>query len=154
MLARKGVIPAAQWARTSRSGGRKVRGATGRDGVSDRGSPRAISCAGSGTGTTACCPHAHRVPPAYTTAAPVLPVFAEEFDRFNILCEVIREYTINVLRMCDKFIDDSLVLILTNNHDDFMECLQKRRERKFIKNSVSKNHIRLQGIGYIITLNY
>ncbi len=71
----------------------------------------------------------------------VLQVFAEVTDLTSYV-KYAKEYTINVLRMCDKFIDDSLVLILTNNHDDFMECLQKReRERKRIYKAVYRRII-------------
>ena len=71
----------------------------------------------------------------------VLPVFAEVTDLTSYV-KYAKEYTINVLRMCDKFIDDSLVLILTNNHDDFMECLQKEKEseREFIKQCIEESY--------------
>lgn len=71
----------------------------------------------------------------------VLPVFAEVTDLTSYV-KYAKKYTINVLRMCDKFIDDSLVLILTNNHDDFMECLQKEKEneREFIKQCIEESY--------------
>ena len=72
----------------------------------------------------------------------ILPVFAEVTDLTSYV-KYAKEYAVNVLRMCDKFIDDSLVLILTNNHDDFMECLQneKESERAFLKQCIEESFI-------------
>ena len=70
----------------------------------------------------------------------ILPVFAEVTDLTSYV-KYAKEYAVNVLRMCDKFIDDSLVLILTNNHDDFMECLQNEKEceRTFLKQCIEES---------------
>lgn len=64
---------------------------------------------------------------AEITKESVLPVFADVTDLTSYV-KYAKKYAVNVLRMCDKFIDDSLVLILTNNHDDFMESFQEEEE--------------------------
>ena len=69
----------------------------------------------------------------------VLPVFAEVTDLTSYV-KYAKEYAVNVLGGCDQFLDDSLVLILTNNHDDFMEYLQEEEEseREFIKQRIEE----------------
>lgn len=69
----------------------------------------------------------------------VLPVFAEVTDLTSYV-KYAKEYSLRVLGGCDQFLDDSLVLILTNNHDDFMEYLQKEEEseRAFLKQRIEE----------------
>lgn len=71
----------------------------------------------------------------------ILPVFAEVTDLTSYV-KYAKKYSLNVLRLCDQFLDDSLVLILTNNHDDFMECVQKEKEseREFIKQCIEESY--------------
>ena len=69
----------------------------------------------------------------------VLPVFAEVTDLTSYV-KYAKKYIVRVLGGCDQFLDDSLVLILTNNHDDFMEYLQKEKEseRAFLKQRIEE----------------
>ncbi len=71
----------------------------------------------------------------------VLPVFDGVTDLTSYV-KYAKEYSLNVLRLCDKFLDDSLVLILTNNHDDFMEIVlrEKESERKLIKQCIEESY--------------
>lgn len=69
----------------------------------------------------------------------VFPVFAAVTDLISYV-KYAKKYIVRVLGGCDQFLDDSLVLILTNNHDDFMEYLQeeKESEREFIKQRIKE----------------
>ena len=69
----------------------------------------------------------------------ILPVLANVTDLTSYV-KYAKKYDLKSLGGCDKFIDDSLVLILTNNHDDFMEYLQKEKEseRAFIKQRIEE----------------
>lgn len=52
----------------------------------------------------------------------ILPVF-DKVINLDTYIEYQVKYGINVLQFCEKFSDDSLVLIKANNHDDFQEYL-------------------------------
>lgn len=69
----------------------------------------------------------------------VLPVFAEVTDLTSYV-KYAKEYSLRALGGCDQFLDDSLVLILTNNHDDFMEHLQNEQEseKAFVKKCIEE----------------
>ena len=69
----------------------------------------------------------------------ILPVFAEVTDLTSYV-EYAKKYCFKVLGGCDQFLDDSLTLILKNNHDNFMEYVQeeKESEREFIKQRIKE----------------
>lgn len=79
---------------------------------------------------------------AEITTELVLPVFAEVTDLISYV-KYAKKYNMDVFRMCDKFLDDSLVLILTDDHDDFMEFVQeeKESEREFMRKCIEEAYI-------------
>lgn len=76
---------------------------------------------------------------AEITRESIFPVFAEVTDLTSYV-EYAKKYCFRVLGGCDKFLDDSLVLILTDNHDDFMEYVQEEdeSERAFLKQRIEE----------------
>jgi len=67
----------------------------------------------------------------------VIPVL-ENVKDLKIYVRYAKEYNLRVLKHCDVYMYDSLVLIITNNHDDFMELLRDIREdeRDFMKERI------------------
>lgn len=57
----------------------------------------------------------------------LMPVFNRVFD-LNSYIEFLKEYSVNLLKGCDSFQGESLVLIKADNHDDFQKHFQKNVE--------------------------
>jgi len=69
----------------------------------------------------------------------IFPIFDEVNDLLSYV-KYAKKYNLIALGGCDKFLDDSLVLILTNDHDDFMGYLKnvEEKDREFIKQRIKE----------------
>jgi len=69
----------------------------------------------------------------------IIPIFDKVKDLKSYV-KYTKNYNVNVLGLCDKFLFDSLVLILTNDHDDFMELMKNAKddEKDFVRNRIKE----------------
>jgi len=69
----------------------------------------------------------------------IIPIFEKVKDMESYV-KYTKEYNVNVLGLCDTFMYDSLVLILTNDHDDFMELMKNTKddEKDFVRNRIKE----------------
>ena len=62
----------------------------------------------------------------------LMPVFNQVVD-LNSFVDFLKEYSIDKLRGCDTFKEESLILIKTDNHDDFQKYFQQQLEELYAR---------------------
>lgn len=60
----------------------------------------------------------------------LMPIFNRVYDLDSFI-DFLKEYLINKLRACDTFEGESLVLIKTDNHDDFQTYFQQHLDELY-----------------------
>lgn len=60
----------------------------------------------------------------------LMPIFNRVYDLDSFI-DFLKEYSINKLRACDTFEGESLVLIKTDNHDDFQTYFQQHLDELY-----------------------
>ena len=91
----------------------------------------------------------------------LMPIFNRVYDLDSFI-DFLKEYSINKLRACDTFEGESLVLIKTDNHDDFQTYFQQQMLVMAIRKKwlmmicfmVLSKVLYILGIKYILTRVY
>jgi hypothetical protein len=62
----------------------------------------------------------------------LMPIFNQVYDLKSFI-DFLKEYSINKLRGCDTFKGESLILIKTDNHDDFQKYFQQHLDELYAR---------------------